>query len=168
MASTVKPWLWELLDWDCGLDEGRVAFIAKHNIVASSIKVMSETGTFHQIKTISTGCQVEVREEAEAIVLNVSARREVNDHFEYNTHFADGHCEWLIAPHFIDDDGTVNATWLSFVNKEDLSKAFGDYTLKQLKVPSPTLPLSDVSLRVCAHHRSGNRRATNLDSSRGS
>lgn len=135
IASTVKPWLWELLDWNCGLDEGRLALVPEDNIVVSSFKVMSETGTLHQIKTISSGCVVEAQEEGEESVVKVSARRVADDgQLEYQTHFADGHSAWLLAGQFIDDDGTVNDAWLGFSNENDLEVAFGSFTLNQLKV----------------------------------
>ncbi len=137
MSSAVKPWLWEMLDWDCGLDQGRLASLPE-NIVVSSFKVMSETGTLHQIKTISSGCVVAPQGEVdEAVVRAVTARRETEEQqVEYATLFADGHFEWLLAAHFIDDDGTVNDAWLAFADRNDLHQAFGSYTLNQLKVRS--------------------------------
>lgn len=144
MAATVTPWLWDLLDWNCGVDEGRLALLPD-NTVVSSFKVMSETGTLHQIKTISSGCSVDVAEEVEEeeSVVRVSARRRgPDDQLEYETRFADGHSEWLLAHQFIDADGTVNDAWLSFSDRNDLQEAFGSFTLKQLKVLLPSIPVA--------------------------
>lgn len=134
MPATVKPWLWEMLDWRCGVDEGRAAYLPQQNIIVGSFKVLSEAGRLHQIKTISSGCQLEEIVDAEAIVLKVSDRRDAGDQLEYLTHFADGHTEWLLAQQFIDDDGTTNSSWLSYVNDQDLEKAFATYSLSRLKV----------------------------------
>lgn len=148
MAATVTPWLWDLLDWNCGVDEGRLALLPD-NIVVSSFKVMSETGTFHQIKTISSGCSVDGEElvEEESVVRVSARRRTPDDQLEYETYFADGHTEWLLAGQFIDADGTVNDAWLAFSERNDLEEAFASFTLLQLKVPRPPSPLLLPSLQ---------------------
>jgi hypothetical protein len=133
MASNVKSWLWEMLDWDCGIDEGRTAFLPDKNVLVTSFKVMSETQVEHQIKTISTGCEVEQDSEAQGIVLKVSARREAGDQFEYLAHFVGGQSEWLLARSFIGDDGTTNISWLTFAKEDDLKSAFETFTLAQLR-----------------------------------
>jgi hypothetical protein len=131
-----KDWLWELLDWKCGINEGRAAFLPQQNIVIGSFKLQNENGGYHQLKIISSGCQVDVNPDAEAVVLKVSARRESSDGFEYLTHFADGQTEWLPMQHFMDDDGTTNIAWLNFIEKEDLEEELRNFTLNKLKVPS--------------------------------
>jgi hypothetical protein len=135
MVPTVKPWLWELLDFHCGIDTGRLAYFPNEDIVVSSFKVMSEAGNEHQIKTISSGCRLVTSGDEEEIVVQVRDRREGSDgSIEYLTDFRDGHSEWLLARDFIDDDGTTNLSWLSFVDSADLVTTFGDYTHQQLKV----------------------------------
>lgn len=133
MAANVKPWLWELLDWNCGIDEGRAAVLADGTVV-SSFKVLSETGNEHQIKTISSGCQVVEDSSEEEIVVKVVNRRDAGDSMEYLTQFLDGHTEWFAARQFIDDDGTINISWLSYASDDDLTNAFETFTHNQLKV----------------------------------
>lgn len=135
MVPTVKPWLWELLDFGCGVDAGRLAYHPKEKIVVSSFKVLTDTGKEHQIKTISSGCEVEEVGNEEDIVVQVRDRRTGNDgQFEYLTDFLDGHSDWLLARDFIDDDGTTNLSWLSFVDDPDIRDAFGKFTHQQLRV----------------------------------
>jgi len=133
MSSNVKPWLWEMLDWDCAIDEGRVASIPGLGIVVSSFKVQTERGNLHQIKTISSAFQVVVPDDAETIVLKVSDRRKSRDQLEYFTHWSDGSTDWLPTSQFIDEDGTANTSWLDFANESDLISAFSAYSLNQLK-----------------------------------
>lgn len=139
MTPNAKPWLWELLDFNCGIDEGRLAYLPSDNIVISSFKVLSEAGNEHQIKTISSGCTLDDIGNEEEVVTKVVSRRIVGDSIEYNTEFLDGHKEWLEARQFIDDDGTVNLSWLNYVSADDLKLAFESFTHNQLKV---TLSLS--------------------------
>jgi hypothetical protein len=135
MPSQTKPWLWELLDWGCAVDEGRVAFSPASGIVVSSFKVMSETSTLHQIKTISSGCGLDAGEAGEEAVIAVADRRDNPEgQREYLTRFADGRTDWLLARDFIDEDGTTNLTWLTFADDEDLQQAFGSFTANELRV----------------------------------
>lgn len=134
MASQVKPWLWETLNWDCGLDQGRVALLPQHNVVVASYQVLSETGSWHQLKMISSACGIERADDEEKEVMNVDDRREARGRLEYLTHFSDGSEEWLAADQFIDVDGTVNLSWLNFVSAADLERAFSSFTQAQLKV----------------------------------
>jgi hypothetical protein len=136
MASTVRPWLWELLNFDCGIDEGRSAHCPTEEIVVSSFQVISESGALHQIKTISSACTVTSAAEDESIVLQVSQRRQGNRGYEYLTHYTDGTEDWVSAHEFIDDDGVTNLTWLNYADEDDLTAAFSSYTLDQLKVHS--------------------------------
>jgi len=135
MPITAKAWLWELLDFGCGIDEGRLAYLPEEDIVISSFKVLTETGKEHQIKTISSGCKLEDSVDEESIVKAVRDRR-VNDdgQTEYLVDFVDGGNDWLLAKDFIDDDGTTNLAWLSFANASDFHDAFSSFTHNQLKV----------------------------------
>lgn len=147
MPSNTKPWLWELLDWGCGVNEGRVAYCPTSGIVATSFKMLSETNTIHQIKTISTGFRVEAAGDDEALVLAVTDRRlSAEGQREYLAHFADGHTDWLLARDFIDSDGTTNLSWLSYASKEDLVEAFSSFTANELRVPPPPAPFSSSHL----------------------
>lgn len=135
MSSRVKPF-WELLDWDCGVGEGRAAYIPDQKIVISSFKVVSERGDWHQIKMISSACDVALAEVEEPLVLRVSDRRHQRGQSQYLTHFSDGTAEWLPPENFIDLDGKTNASWLSFADENDLTTAFSDFTLAELQVGS--------------------------------
>jgi hypothetical protein len=138
MAANVESWIWETLDFNCGIDEGRLAFYPKKNIVISSYKVLTETGNEHQIKTISSGCGLlPTEEEEEDVVVKISDRRSVKNKLEYNTHFADGREAWLPAYDFIDDDGTTNFAWLQFADESDLKAVFSSFTHKKLQVGTP-------------------------------
>jgi hypothetical protein len=133
MPANAKSWLWELLDFNCGIDEGRLAFLPTSKIVVSSFKVLTEAGNEHQIKTISSGCSLDEAGDEEEIVSKVIARRVVRDNTEYHTEFMDGHREWLGARQFIDDDGTTNFSWLHFADADDLGAAFESFTHNQLR-----------------------------------
>lgn len=137
MPATTKLWLWELLDFNCGIDEGRLALLPAENVVVSSFKVLAESGNEHQIKTISSGCTLAADPADEEVVAMVTQRREGRTQTEYLTKFMDGHTEWLDARSFIDDDGVVNMAWLQFVNSDDLLAAFESYTHPQLMVSFP-------------------------------
>jgi len=134
MSPTVTPWLWELLNWDCGIEEGRAAFIPDENIVVSSFQVLTERREAHQIKIISSACEIERPEANESVVGRISDSRRRGDQLEYLTHFTDGTDKWLSSDQFIDDDGTANSTWLDFASQADLEAAFSAYTQKQLQV----------------------------------
>jgi hypothetical protein len=166
MPATVKPWLWELLDFKCGIDQGRLALLPASNIVISSFKVLAETGNTHQIKTISSGCLVGEVGDEEETVSRIEDRRETADGtIEYLTEFMDGHTEWLAARDFIDDDGTTNMTWLGFVDEADLEAAFKEFTHANLKVQFHHLPLSTILtllFRIYALLKVGNRLETSL------
>jgi hypothetical protein len=136
MPSNTLGNVWELLDFNCGIDEGRMAHIPAENIVISSFKVLTESRDTHVIKTISSGCSFDDEDELEGeeVVRRILSRREVRGSFQYQTEFVNGKREWLTAGHFIDDNGTVNFAWLDFVNDDDLTRAFGLYTHANLKV----------------------------------
>jgi hypothetical protein len=134
MPATSLKGVWELLDFNCGIDEGRMAYIPNEGIVISSFKVLTESRETHVIKTISTGCEIEEDPGDEEEVNFILARREVNGVFEYQTEFKDGKRKWLPPQAFIDDDATVNLTWLHYAQEEDLLQVFKTYTQSQLKV----------------------------------
>jgi hypothetical protein len=163
MPANAKPWLWALLDFNCTVDSGRLAFFPKEGFVVSSFKVMTEAGNEHQIKTISSGCELVQTGEEEDIVVQVRDRREDSDgDLQYLTEFLDGHTDWLMGRDFIDNDGTTNLAWLSFVNGDDLQATFLSYTHQQLKVLRSSIPLCHVSSpdRICVLLKAGNRQET--------
>lgn len=135
MPSQTKGWLWELLDFKCGIDQGRLAVFPDTGIVVSSFKVVTESGEEHQIKTISSGCKLEDDQIDEDVVLSVRERRTNNDGaFEYLTDFADGKSDWRLSESFVGDDGIPTLAWLAFADASDLVAAYKTFTLTQLRV----------------------------------
>lgn len=169
MVPTVKPWLWELIDFGCGIDQGRLAELPQKNVVVSSFKVLSETGKEHQIKTISSGCSLSPPDEEEEVVVKVKSRRTRRDkNLEYETLFSGGRTRWLLPEDFIDPDGATSAAFLSFANASDLESAFKKYTLAQLRVPLSLffiIPSLIFPIRSCARLKDGNRLETSLECS---
>lgn len=137
MPST-KPFLWEMLAWQCPLDCGRTAFIPETGVLVSAFKAMKENGKdSHVIKTIMSGAQIGPFDEEEETVTAVTARRHDDDGTVlYKTIFASGVSEWLSASSFINADGTVTDAWLAFVSESELRSAFTPFTKSQLKVRS--------------------------------
>lgn len=93
MPANTKAWLWELLDFKCGINEGRLAVLPDEDVVISSFKVLTESGHEHQIKTISSGCRLEEDPGEEEIVSRITQRRDGSHEVEYLTEFLDGHFE---------------------------------------------------------------------------
>lgn len=171
MPATSLKGVWELLDFKCGVDEGRLAHFPNENFVISSFKVISETRKIHVIKTISSGCELAEDLTDESDVSRIIARRELNNELEYQVEFMDGHREWLTSGAFIDDDGTVNITWLHYAKEDDLYRAFKPLTHARLRVPlRHTIPYHFtsflaselVSFRIFASNKVGKRAGTRL------
>ena len=133
MSSRVEPWLWETLGYGCGIDQGRTAYCPKSNLLVSVFTVLSETGKTHQIKTLSTGFQVEQAPGSEDVVLAVKGRRLGPTQDAYLTCYADGSQSWLRFPAFFSDDGTVTSSFISFCSREDLERVFKTYSKRQLQ-----------------------------------
>jgi hypothetical protein len=133
MSSHVEPWLWQMLGWGCGINQGRTAHCPKSNLLVSAFTVLSETGKIHQIKTISTGFQVERAPGSEDVVLAIKERRLGPAQTTYLTRYADGSQSWLRFPAFFSDDGTVTSSFLSFCSREDLEMGFKAYSKRQLQ-----------------------------------
>lgn len=134
MPATCEKAVWALLDWNCGLDAGRTAFIPETGLLVSSFKVMSESsGKEHQIKTIISGATCEREDSDEELVSAVTEKRQENDNTLYKAIFASGEHRWLSARDFIDADGVVNGAWLAFADADDLEAAFSSFTETELK-----------------------------------
>ena len=132
MSSRVETWLWEMLGWGCGIDQGRTAYCPESNLLVSAFTVLSETGKTHQIKTISTGFQVEQAPGSEDEVLAVKGRRLGPAQTTYLTCYADGSQSCLRFPAFFSDDGTVTSAFLSFCSRDDLEMGFKSYSAPKL------------------------------------
>lgn len=138
MPATTKPFLWEMLAWQCPLDCGRTAFIPETGVLVSAFKAMKENGKdSHLIKTIMSGAQIGRFDEEEETVTALTDRQYDDDGTVlYKTIFASGVTDWLPASSFINADGTVTDAWLAFVSESELRNAFTSFTKSQLKVRS--------------------------------
>lgn len=138
MPTNQRPWLWEVLAWDCPLNGGRTSLLPildeTEYVFASIFHVKSESDKIIDIRTLTSGWTWTVSESAEWAVKKVSARR-TNDVgiFEYETHWGDGSISWQQARSFMDDDGTFNISWLKIATAEDLRDALVDLTLEALE-----------------------------------
>lgn len=135
MSSKVESDLWPLLNYGCGLEQGRAAINVDTGMIFSSYQVMSKDKKKpHQVKLIMTGSEFRLAAGAEEIVTAVTERRQSQNKFEYNATFITGAHHFLSAKEFIDLTGEINEAWLSFCDKEDLLAAFKSYTKSQLRV----------------------------------
>lgn len=135
MPANCEKGVWELLDWNCGLDAGRTAFVPESRLIVSSYKVVSEsTQKEHQIKTILSGATITQPNSNEETVLQVLARKEEDGIFKYQAIFASGELHWLPARDFIDVEGVISDAWLTFAKEVDLKSALSLFTASQLKV----------------------------------
>jgi hypothetical protein len=71
MPANSRKWLWEALDYGCGIDSGRTAVVPGTNLLVNSFKVMSETGNLHQIKTICTGFDIQFPKLTEYLIVRI-------------------------------------------------------------------------------------------------
>lgn len=135
MPTNCEKAVWELLDWNCGLDAGRTAFIPESGLIVSSYKVVSEsTQKEHQIKTIMSGATITQPNSDEETVLQVLARKEEDGIFKYQARFVSGELHWLPARDFVDVEGVVSDAWLTFAKEVDLETVLSSFTALQLKV----------------------------------
>lgn len=139
MSSITGQWMWELLGYNCGVDEGRTAYSAERDLLVSIFKVINAKKKVIQIRTIMSGCVVKRPERKEFIVQKVISKRRQGKHLEYETKLAGYPVEWLPPSSFISDNGTVNQQWLNFAEDDDLLEAFMSFTHKKLQV-SITFP----------------------------
>lgn len=135
MPANVESCVWQLLNWNCGLNAGRSAYIPESGVIVNSFKVLSEsTQKEHQIKTIMSGAEISPPDNGEEVVLKVLERQEKNGKFVYKTKFASGEIRLLKARDFIDDSGDINAAWLGFAKADDLEAAIASFTESKLKL----------------------------------
>lgn len=136
MPATAKGALWELLNYNCGIDEGRSAYIADTGTLVNSFQTKSEKGTIIQIKTITNAFDVTVPETDESVVVRITQRRRNAKSTEFLTTFADGSTEWLHSQSFISNDGSFNNVWLNFATANELEEGLGKFTVVKLMVRS--------------------------------
>jgi Transposase IS4 len=137
MSSKERPWLWDMLSWQCPLDAGRVALLPMetpdHHILASCYHVLSESGKIIDIRTATTGFGWEKPDILEPRVSKIGEHRlDPNGLFEYETHWADGDITWQHSSSFMDSDGTFTDIWLEQAKEDDIADALGDLTAEQL------------------------------------
>jgi len=136
MSSTVYPWLWELLDYRCGINQGRVAYIPTNGVVVASYVVKTNSDEIRQLKIISSACKVEDPEgEDSAVVVKVSDSKVLPEgKIEFLAHFSDGDTAWMTPRELIGVDGNVDISLLEFVTDEDLTLALKEFTRSELQV----------------------------------
>lgn len=137
MAPNHRPWLWEMMAWECDLDSGRTALLpildGREHALASVFHVKSETDKIIDIRTLTTGFAWTRPESAEWTVAKIGQRRISADGiFEYETFWGDGSVTWQQARSFMDDDGKFTIAWLEKAVAEDLQEALVDLTADQL------------------------------------
>lgn len=137
MASNVKPWLWEMLVTDCGIDEGRSVYVPESGLLISAFQVVTERNTTHVIKTLASGFSFSDRRDPadlEVTVLRVESQRETdNGELEFLAVMENGSREWLGSRAFFSDDGTVTESFLSTAGSDVLARCLELYSLAALK-----------------------------------
>jgi hypothetical protein len=138
MAPNHRPWLWEMLAWECPLDSGRTALVpildGREHALASVFHVKSDTDKVIDIRTLTTGFSWTRPDIAEETVARIGQRRTSDTGiFEYETVWADGSETWQQARSFMDDDGKFNIAWLEKAEAEDVRDALHDLTQAQLE-----------------------------------
>lgn len=137
MSSKVEKSIWELLDFGCGLEAGRTAYMPHNGLLVSSFKVENEKKRkAHQIKTIISGATIipPPANEVEEEVLDILQKRNANGKYEYQVLFASGAIEWLSPERFIDDNGTICECWLLHASEAELESSLHSFTQRQLSV----------------------------------
>jgi hypothetical protein len=86
IADKDSEWLWEMLRYDCPLNQGRTAQLSIEDrvVVASLYRVKKESGKFKDILTATSAFSFEDQVHAEPLVRSVGKRR-VNEHGYSNT-----------------------------------------------------------------------------------
>jgi hypothetical protein len=83
MAPNHKPWLWEMLAWECDIDSGRTVLLpildGREHALASVFHVKSETDKLIDIRTMTTGFSWTRSESAEWTVSKIGQRRTNDD-----------------------------------------------------------------------------------------
>lgn len=137
MAENKKPWLWDLLSYQCPLEAGRTALLpmdgTDDHFLASLYRTKSDSGKTIDIRTITSAFDFAKPENPEDEVESVVERR-VNGLglFEYRTNWTDGSTTWQQARSFMDDDGTFNFNWLEKAEDVDVQAAVTDLTADEL------------------------------------
>jgi len=140
MAPNHKPWLWEMLAWECDIDSGRTVLLpildGREHALASVFHVKSETDKIIDIRTMTTGFGWTRPASAEWTVAKIGQRRtNANGVFEYETFWGEGSVTWQQARSFMDDDGKFTIAWLEKASAEDVKDALVDLTADELSCP---------------------------------
>lgn len=137
MSAVAKKWLWEMLSYDLGIDEGRTVLEPASGLLVSAFQVLSEhNNKSHLIKTIATGFEVTQNDVGdELVVIRVAERQYDADEKQwlYLAHLEGGKREWFTCQQFFSDDGTVTDSFLDFASAEDIDASVDTFTIAQLK-----------------------------------
>lgn len=132
MPITTRPGLWDCLEYELGLDEGRAVIDPSTNIIYSVMLVKNDKKETILLKTATTGATLGPEDEPR--VLAILGRRQLpRGGFEYQAKLSDGTTEWLGPASFISDDGSINIDWLDKAQEEDLRSHFSSMTKEQLE-----------------------------------
>lgn len=137
MAPNHKPWLWEMLAWECNIDSGRTVLLpildGREHVLASVFHVKSETDKIIDIRTMTSGFDWTRPGSAESTVVKIDQRRINGDGtFEYETFWGEGSVTWEQARSFMDDDGKFTIAWLEKAGAEDVKDALVELTADEL------------------------------------
>lgn len=133
MAPNHRPWLWEMLAWECDIDSGRTVLLpildGREQALASIFHVKSETDKLIDIRTMATGFSWTRPDSAEWTVTKIGQRR-VDDAgvFEYETFWGDSSVSWEQARSFMDEDGKFTIAWLEKAEAEDVKDVLVNLT----------------------------------------
>jgi len=152
MSSNVRPWLWEMMDFGCGVDEGRTLFIPETTTLLSILKVVStNSNNLHTIKTISTGWTPRLKPAKEFVIVKVIDRHQAPSREpEYLGVDEYGDEYWISFRDFISADGTATAAWLEYASVEDLKQDYSRFKCSKLKVLPTSSPDISPTPRRCA------------------
>ena len=136
MPSNTKKWLWKMLTFGCGIDEGRSAVLPDGTLY-SAFQVMSETGKEHIIKSLGTGFTLADSrnpDDIESTVVRVE-KQDLDDEGNpiFLTVFENNAREWLSGDSFISDDGTINDSFLDFTDLQTLQAVISTYPPTKVK-----------------------------------
>lgn len=147
MPSTHKPWLWDMLRWDCPVDSGRIALLpvgARH-VLASLYHVACKSGEYMDLIHATTAFSWQLPPSIERIVRSVGPR--TSDGL-YPTTWGGGATTNQPASDFVNLKGVFNIEFLRNAGPEDVQEAIAHYNVAELKAISAELCLKVQALLI--------------------